>query len=226
MHDYFSTEVRQEEIEHSVTDKQGNRYTPDFRKLFKGIDCANVEIHPCCSVICNGAFKNCRNIQSIVIPDSVTVIGSYSFAGCVMLKSISIPDSVSQMGIHAFDGCSGLESAVLSCNTSFLPHCAFFRCSSLTTVTIPEGVTIIGKGAFCDCTALKSIHLPNTLVGLWHDVFYGSSLEDINLPDSICLNPGSFNGCFSLRRIRLSQEAYERLGASVFPKWIHVEIVR
>ena len=221
MLDYYSTEARQEEIENSIIDELGNRYSQDFQKLLKGVDCTDVSIHPSCTIICNDAFRNCRSVHSIIIPDAVTAIGAYAFAGCIMLKSIRIPNSVSDMGIHAFDGCVGLESAELSCNLSFLPHCAFLNCSSLKTVSIPEGVTVIGKGAFCDCSSLKSIHLPESMTGIWHDAFWRTSLESVNIPDHLNMHPEAFAGCFYLKSVNISKEAYERLGPSYFPRGVH-----
>ena len=46
----------------------------------------------------------------LVIPDSVTSIGSSAFSGCSDLTSITIPDSVTSIGDYAFNGCSGLKT--------------------------------------------------------------------------------------------------------------------
>ncbi len=48
------------------------------------------------------------NIKSIVIPDSVTIIGYYAFGNCSSLQSITIPDSVTSIANFAFYGCSSL----------------------------------------------------------------------------------------------------------------------
>ena len=49
-------------------------------------------------------------MTSIIIPESVTSIGSYVFFGCSSLTSIILPDGVTSIGNYAFSGCSSLTS--------------------------------------------------------------------------------------------------------------------
>ena len=72
-------------------------------------------------------------ITDLVIPNSVTSIGTYAFCKCSGLTSVNIPNSVTSIGRYAFEGCSGL-----------------------TSVTIPESVTSIGWYAF-NCSGLTSV---------------------------------------------------------------------
>ena len=54
------------------------------------------------------AFRNCRGLTSVTIPNSVTSIGSWAFDGCSGLTSVTIPNSVTSIGNEAFHGCSAL----------------------------------------------------------------------------------------------------------------------
>jgi hypothetical protein len=83
------------------------------------------------------AFRDCRNLESITIPDSVTSIGNYAFMSCSSLTSIAIGDGVTSIGGGAFS-----------------------HCLNLMSIEIPDSVTSIGKFAFYYCTSLKSITLP------------------------------------------------------------------
>ncbi len=87
-----------------------------------------------------GAFRGCRNLTNISIPNSVKNIGSYEFSGCSGLTSIVIPNSVTSIGGYAF-----------------------FDCDSLTSITVPNSVTSIGSYAFDDCNLLTSIIIPNSV---------------------------------------------------------------
>lgn len=55
-----------------------------------------------------GTFENCSGLESIMIPDSVSVIGTASFKNCTSLETAVIPGSVTSIADDAFDGCDNL----------------------------------------------------------------------------------------------------------------------
>jgi BspA type Leucine rich repeat region (6 copies) len=71
------------------------------------------------------AFYNCRNLETVIIPETVTKICPEAFAWS-RLKSITLLDGrLTEIGENAFHHCGNLE-----------------------TVVIPDSVTKIGPGAF------------------------------------------------------------------------------
>ena len=75
-----------------------------------------------------------RLLNTIVIPNSVTSIGTNAFSFCIGLTEVTIPNSVTTIGDEAFNSCNGLK-----------------------TVTIGNSVTTIGSGAFDSCTGLQKV---------------------------------------------------------------------
>ena len=51
-----------------------------------------------------------RDIAEVVIPDSVTSIGTCAFKNCGRLTSITIPDSVTSIGSDTFRSCNNLTN--------------------------------------------------------------------------------------------------------------------
>ena len=110
----------------------------------------------------DSAFYDCRNLESVTIPDSVVSIGDSAFYNCNSLTSVTIPDGVTSIGDSAFSGCSSLTSVTIPDEVTSIGDSAFYGCSSLTSVTIPDNVASIGDHAFTACNSLTSIIFEDT----------------------------------------------------------------
>lgn len=53
--------------------------------------------------ICDGAFGECHEMKSVIIPNGVTNIGGGAFGSAYGLESVMIPSSVTYIGDMAFD---------------------------------------------------------------------------------------------------------------------------
>ena len=56
------------------------------------------------------AFRDCNEMTSVAIADSVTEIGTGAFVNCSKLSRAAVPNSVKSIGNSAFDGCIKLSS--------------------------------------------------------------------------------------------------------------------
>ena len=115
---------------------------------------------------------SCGNKEKVIIPSSVTSIGSYAFSECTNLKSVTTPNSVTSIGFEAFSGCTSLTSISIPNSVTSIEYFAFVGCTSLTSITIPNSVTSIGGYAFAGCTSLTSITIPNSVTSIGDYAFY------------------------------------------------------
>ena len=61
----------------------------------------------------NNAFGGQANLTTVVLGDSIKVIGNSAFNGCAALKSINIPNTARTIGDYAFAGCTALTNITL-----------------------------------------------------------------------------------------------------------------
>ena len=134
----------------------------------------------------SGAFSWCSSLTSVTIPDSVTSIGSSAFWQCNSLTSVTIPDSVTSIGDDAFYNCGSLTSVTIPDSVTSIGYQTFYGCSSLTSVTIPDSVTSIGNRAFDHCRNLTSVTIPDSVTSIGWSAFYScKALKNISFPDSL-----------------------------------------
>lgn len=86
-----------------------------------------------------GAFRNCRQLRFIKIPNNVKFIGSQAFRDCSSLKSIVLPSETIELVDGVFAGCSSLEIVEFTSVAKYISSYAFNGCYSLQAVLIPKG---------------------------------------------------------------------------------------
>ncbi|MBR5594408.1 MAG: leucine-rich repeat domain-containing protein [Bacteroidaceae bacterium] len=153
----------------------------------------------------DGAFKYCRGLTSITIPNSVTSIGNYAFYECSGLTSITIPNSVTFIGNYAFSFCTGLTSVIIGNSVTSIGEWAFKGCTRLTSITIPNSVTRIKTQAFYNCSGLTSIVIGNSVTSIGYLAFYNcSGLTSIEIPNSVTnIVESAFEDCTGLTSITI-----------------------
>ena len=155
--------------------------------------------------IVEGAFYYCKNLTSVTIPESVTIIWGGAFSHCSSLTSVTIPESVTSIGPHAFFGCSSLTSVIIPDSVTSIGEFAFSDCSSLTSVTIPESMPSIGDGAFANTPWLEAKQAENPLVVINHILIDGTTCEgDVTIPEGVTsIWDYAFSGCSSLTSVTI-----------------------
>ena len=156
-------------------------------------------------------------ITNLIIPNSVTSIGSSAFSGCSGLTSVNIPNSVTSIGNYAFYKCSGLASVTIPNSVTSIGSSAFYNCKDLTTVIIPNSVTSIGSDAFYNCSGLTSVNIPNSVTSIGSRAFKGcSGLTSVNIPNSVTsIGDDAFNNCTGLSSVTIPNSVTS-IGSSAF----------
>ena len=151
----------------------------------------------------DSAFSCCRSLSEIVIPSSVTSIGDGAFYGCNSLSEIVIPSSVTSIGDGAFYGCNSLSEIVIPSSVTSIGDSAFSSCNSLSEIVIPSSVTSIGDSAFSSCNSLSEIVIPSSVTSIGDSAFsYCFSLSEIVIPTSVSsIGDSAFSRCDSLSEI-------------------------
>ena len=147
-----------------------------------------------------------ENQKDVVIPDSVTSIGSGAFHGCESLTSVTIPDSVISIEYGSFYGCKNLTSILIPDSEIWIEFGAFYGCESLTSITVPDGVASIEIGSFYNCENLTSVTIPDSVTSIGASVFWGCiNLTELTISDSVThIEEYAFDDCTSLTSIKIA----------------------
>lgn len=121
---------------------------------FNGAGITKITIPYSVTMLGNGAFMNCVNLEEAVILGEITTLGSNCFRGCKNLKKVQLPDSIITIDSCAFQDCSSLVKINMPQNLKTIYQTVFMNCNELEMLTIPDGVTRIDHGVFPATTIL------------------------------------------------------------------------
>ncbi|MCR5306247.1 MAG: leucine-rich repeat protein [Oscillospiraceae bacterium] len=137
-------------------------------KLNRGVfwDCEQLEtviIGEGTEIIPEACFRYCRNLKSIMLPDSVKEIqcGAYdsdgAFADCESLETVSIGAGIETIDRRAFRTTGKGLDVTFREGTRMIPDFAFRERSELVRLVIPESAIMLGGLAVSGCDNLRTI---------------------------------------------------------------------
>ena len=103
----------------------------------------------------------------------VVAVGELAFQGNNTIKSIVLPESLTNIGSSSFAYCENLETVVFKGNLNQINNSAFRYCTSLEEITLPASVKVIAESAFSHCTSLSKIYFGGTMEE-WKNIRFGS----------------------------------------------------
>lgn len=158
-----------------------------------------------------------QHIQTVILPEQLTSIGSNAFYGCTSLDEITLPGGVVSIGTRAFSGCDSLTEIEIPQGNTAIEAYTFYNCGSLASVTLPDGIDLIKTRAFSGCGSLAEIEIPVGVNSIGDYAFYNcGSLTEVILPEGVSvIGNGAFYECRSLTNVVLS-EGLTAIGSTAF----------
>lgn len=175
------------------------------------------------------AFENNNTLQTVLLPSKLTSIPDEIFFKA-RIMSIIIPSSVTSIGTSAFDKCSSLKGelhipeSVISIGTT-----AFYGCSGLTgNLIIPNSVSVIGVYSFYGCSGfIGNLIIPNSVAEIGNGAFLSCSgfNGDLVIPSSVAsIGNWAFKDCIGINKIYCKKMSPPVVGSEVFPNWKYLGV--
>ena len=184
------------------------------------------------TIIASRAFYNCKGLTSIVIPNSISSIGSDAFLGCDNLNAVYITDikewcSISFSSMYSnplviahdlYLNNEQIENLVIPNFVTEIADYAFAG-SSFISVAIPNSMETIGESAFQECYSLNGVYISD--IEAWCRIFFfnylsnplcyshhlymnGEEIKDLVVPNSITkINNFTFEECYGLTSLTI-----------------------
>ena len=155
-----------------IYDELGVKYTSNGKILVSAPkNLISYRVREGTTIIAEGAFACCYELQKISLPESLQVIGPSAFTCCLKLCEVCMPNSIFSVGKEAFFGCSSLEKVTLSDSMLKISEDTFSACENLKSISLPQSIMYIGDRAFERCIGLENVSLPNNLVYIGENAF-------------------------------------------------------
>lgn len=162
-----------------------------------------------------GECKDTSLVIPSVTPDGDTVVGiaAEAFKGKATITSVIVPDTVTSIGTDAFKDTGitqatapaavlgGVKLATLKhvkvTGSGKIPSTCMQGASKLVSITIGEGITEIGDNAFSSCPLLNSISMPASLTKIGASAFAScTGLNTLNIGVGVVtIGERAFHNC-------------------------------
>lgn len=102
-------------------------------------------------------FFRCSGLESVTLPEGITLLPSNCFESCSSLVSVNLPGSILSLGSDCFISCTSLSSITLPEGLEMISGRCFYRCTSLTSIKLPRSLNYIGGSCFANCSYLTDV---------------------------------------------------------------------
>lgn len=207
-----------------LVDEYGVKYSADGKTLVSVPKClAYYEVVNGTEIIGKEAFKD-SDVEMVLLPDTITTIGSECFFGCKSLHTIKLPFSIKKIGSLCFYGCERLVEVWLPNGIEVIDYGMFQNCTALERAYIPSGVHYIDVAAFSGCRSLRSVLIPVMATVEAYAFSECQSLSEIGLPlINNHIGDSAFERCDSLKSV---DYWYKYIPNRIFAGCRSLEVIR
>ena len=124
-----------------------------------------------------------QNLEEVIVPDTVTILGQYAFAGS-SVRTVTLPSSLRIVEEGALSSCRWLKRVKFPHGVKAIRYGALSSCQNLEYVLIPDSVTEFGKDVFSKSQNIKLIIAPIHLITKIRDQT-GARLEVYSYGNSV-----------------------------------------
>lgn len=126
------------------------------------------------------------NVESIILPDSITEIGADSFTNCENLKHINLPKNLKSIRHYAFRGCSSLESLELPHKISSI-HNDAFNGAKIKNLTIVSEESFYAKSYMLRGSTIENLTIKAKSITIEANSIVNECLKNIQLEGNITI---------------------------------------
>lgn len=148
------------------------------------------------------AFSKHPNLEEVILPQSLTLIGESSLSDMPKLTRVVMGDNVTEIGMNAFALSRALSDVVWSTKLETIRSDAFLECKGLKKAELPNTVTTIEQNAFAK-SGLVYFKTPELLEKIERMCFYSClELKEVYLTEKVnSINFKSFGECKALTKV-------------------------
>lgn len=132
------------------------------------------------------AFRGCKNIETVKLPESIKIIKAKAFADCSNIKHVYFDGTLSQWCLIDFESSSANPTNYAKSLHIKDPITDTYY--ELIDLIIPDTVTILKPYTFYRCLSIKTLTIPVTVASIAETTFQASAISSISVAGNMLKN--------------------------------------